>query len=76
MHYIEISHSEFFECGEIMATNIDERMEEGFQVVAGRKRRRVASSASSTASEVSKETLTKVFIRTETRKLNPGFSDR
>ena len=55
-----------------MATHIDERMEEGFQVVAGRKRRRVASSASSTASEVSKETLTKVFIRTETKKLNPA----
>ena len=55
-----------------MATDIDERMEEGFQVVAGRKRRRVASSASSTASEVSKETLTKVFIRIETKKLNPA----
>ena len=65
-----------FECGEIMATDIDERMEEGFQVVAGRKRRRVASSASSTASEVSKETLTKVFIRTETKKLNPARVQR
>ena len=58
-----------------MATNIDERMEEGFQVVAGCKRRRVASSASSTVSEISKGTLTKVFIRTETRKLNPARVD-
>ena len=68
--------SGIFECGEIMATHIDERMEGGFQVVAGRKRRRVASSASSTASEVSKETLTKVFIRTETKKLNPARVQR
>ena len=42
------------EYSEIMATDIDERMEEGFQVVAGRKHRRVASSASSTVSEVPK----------------------
>ena len=56
----------------MVATDIGERMEEGFQVVVGRKRRRVAVSASSTVSEVSKETLTKVFVRTDTRKLNPA----
>ena len=47
-------------------------VDEGFQVVQGRKRRRVTSSSSSEAgTEVSKGAQTKVLIRTETGKLNP-----
>ena len=46
-------------------------VDEGFQVVQGRKRRRVTSSSSEAGSEVSKGTQTKVFIKTETGKLNP-----
>ena len=45
--------------------------EEGFQVAQGKKRRRVTSSSSSSVAEVSKETQKKVFIKTETGKLNP-----
>ena len=47
--------------------------EEGFQVAQGRKRRRVTSSSSSFSSvaEVLKETQRKVFIKTETGKLEP-----
>ena len=59
----------------LITDNMDEiddiGIEEGFQVAQGRKRRRVTSSSSSSVAEVSKETQKKVFIKTETGKLNP-----